>query len=156
MKPWLALMGFLAICLLAGVLGGQVTAQSVTDWYPLIVKPSWNPPSWVFAPMWTALYVLMAVAAWLVWRRNARHPRVRLAIILFFVQLFLNALWSFVFFGAHEIGLAALNIAALWLVLAATIWAFFLVSTWAGALMLPYLAWVSFAGALNFAIWRLN
>jgi translocator protein len=156
MKPWLALTGFIAVCLLTGVLGGQVTAQAITDWYPLISKPSWNPPAWVFAPVWTVLYILMAVAAWLVWRRNARMPRVKLALALFFVQLFLNGLWPFVFFGAHEIGLAVINIAALWVVLVATIWAFFRISRWAGTLMLPYLAWASFAAALNAEIWRLN
>lgn len=156
MKPWLALVGFLALCLLAGTMGGMVTAQSIDDWYPLITKPSWNPPSWVFAPVWTTLYILMAVAAWLVWRQGALFSGVKLALILFFVQLALNALWPFVFFGAHEIGLAFLNIALLWAVLALTVWAFFSVSTWAGILLMPYLAWVSFAGFLNYTIWQLN
>jgi translocator protein len=155
-NPWLALTGFLLICFLAGGLGGWATAQSVTEWYPTINKPAWNPPSWVFAPVWTTLYVMMAIAAWLVWKRDARFTGVRLALILFFVQLFLNALWPFVFFSAHQIGLALFNIAALWLVLALTVWAFFGVSKWAGALMLPYLAWVSFAGFLNYMIWQLN
>jgi translocator protein len=156
MKPWLALVGFLAICLLSGVLGGMVTAQSIDDWYPLIAKPSWQPPSWVFAPVWTTLYLLMAVAAWLVWRHGARFSGVRFALVLFFVQLALNALWPFVFFGAHEIGLAVVNIMALWIVLALTIWAFFGVSAWAGILMLPYIAWVTFAGFLNYTIWQMN
>jgi translocator protein len=156
MKPWLAFVGFLAVCLLAGILGGAVTAQSISEWYPLINKPSWNPPSWIFGPVWTTLYVLMAMAAWLVWRQGMRFSGVKLALILFFVQLALNALWPFVFFGAHEIGLAFLNIMLLWAVLALTISAFFSISMWAGLLMLPYIAWVSFAAFLNYTIWQLN
>jgi translocator protein len=156
MKPWFALAGFLAICLLAGALGGAVTAQSITGWYALINKPAWNPPSWVFAPVWTTLYIMMAVSAWLVWRKGWRHSGVKLALLLFFAQLALNALWPLVFFGAQEIGLAVVTIAALWTVLALTIWASAGVSMWAGILLLPYIAWVSFAGFLNYTIWQLN
>jgi translocator protein len=156
MKPWLALAGFLALCLLTGTLGGIVTAESLDNWYALISKPPWNPPSWIFAPVWTTLYVLMAVAAWLVWRRGTHGAAVKSALVLFFLQLALNGLWPFVFFGAHEIGLAVANIAALWIVLALTIWGFFGVSIWAGILMLPYIAWVTFASVLNYVIWQLN
>lgn len=148
------LAGFLVVCLVTGLLGGWVTAQSVGSWYPTLVKPSWNPPAWVFGPVWTALYVLMAVAAWRVWRRQG--PGRRRALFLFFGQLFLNGLWSFLFFGAQSPGLALVDIAALWLALATTALAFFSRDRLAGILMIPYLAWVSFAAVLNLAIWRLN
>ncbi len=155
-NQWLALAGFVAICLLAGALGGWITTQSVAEWYPTLNKPSWNPPSWVFAPVWTTLYVMMAVAAWLVWKKTPRAPGLRLALGLFFIQLALNCLWSFLFFGARNPAWALVDIVALLAVLAATTWAFFNHSRLAGALMLPYLAWVSFAAFLNFTIWQLN
>jgi len=148
------LAGFLVVCLATGLLGGWVTAQSVSSWYPTLVKPSWNPPAWVFGPVWTALYVMMAVAAWRVWKRQG--PGKHRALFLFFGQLFLNGLWSFLFFGAQSPGLALVDIAVLWLALAATILAFFSRDRLAGVLMIPYLAWVSFAVVLNLAIWRLN
>lgn len=155
-KHWVGLAGFIAICLLTGALGGWATSQSVVEWYPTLNKPAWNPPAWVFAPVWTTLYVMMAVAAWLVWKKAPRGSGVRLALVLFFVQLALNCLWSFLFFGARSPGLALVEIVALLATLAATTWAFFNHSRLAGALMLPYLAWVSFAAFLNFTIWQLN
>lgn len=155
-KQWIVLAGFIAICLLAGALGGWVTSQSVVEWYPTLNKPAWNPPAWVFAPVWTTLYVVMAVAAWLVWKKAPRGSGVRFALVLFFVQLALNCLWSFLFFGARSPGWALVDIVALHATLAVTTWAFFNHSRWAGALMLPYLAWVSFAAFLNFTIWQLN
>ena len=105
-RQWIVLAGFIAICLLAGALGGWVTSQSVAEWYPALNKPAWNPPAWVFAPVWTTLYVMMAVAAWLVWKKAPRGSGVRLALVLFFVQLALNCLWSFLFFGARSPGWA--------------------------------------------------
>jgi benzodiazapine receptor len=153
---WIGLAGFIAICLLTGALGGWVTSQSVVEWYPTLIKPAWNPPAWVFAPVWTTLYVLMAVAAWLVWKKTPRGSGIRLALVLFFIQLALNCLWSFLFFGARSPGWAFVDIIVLLAALAATNWAFFKHSRLAGALMLPYLAWVSFAAFLNFAIWQLN
>jgi benzodiazapine receptor len=155
-RQWIGLAGFIAICLLAGALGGWVTSQSVVDWYPTLNKPAWNPPAWVFAPVWTTLYVMMAVAAWLVWKETPRGSGVRLALALFFVQLSLNCLWSFVFFGAHSPGWAFVDIIVLLSALAATTGMFFKHSRLAGTLMLPYLAWVSFAAFLNFTIWQLN
>jgi tryptophan-rich sensory protein len=155
-RQWIGLAGFVAICLLAGALGGWVTSQSVVEWYPTLNKPAWNPPAWIFAPVWTTLYVMMAVAAWLVWKKGRRGSGARLALALFFIQLALNCLWSFLFFGARSPGWALVDIVALLAALAATTWAFFHHSRLAGALMLPYLAWVSFAGFLNFTIWQLN
>ncbi len=155
-KQWIGLAGFIAICLLTGALGGWVTSQSVIEWYPTLNKPAWNPPAWVFAPMWTTLYVMMAVAAWLVWKKVPRGSGVRLALVLFFAQLALNCLWSFLFFGARSPAWALIDIFVLLAALAATTAAFFNHSRLAGALMLPYLAWVSFAAFLNFTIWQLN
>jgi tryptophan-rich sensory protein len=155
-NQWAALAGFVALCLLAGAAGGWATAQSVSDWYPTLAKPSWTPPNAIFGPVWTALYIAMGFAAWLVWRKDARFAGVRAALILFFIQLALNTLWSFLFFGFRAPGLALIDILVLLLVLALTVWAFFQHSRWAGLIMAVYLAWVAFATALNFAIWRLN
>jgi tryptophan-rich sensory protein len=152
---WTALALFVAGCLLVGVVGGISTASSVGTWYPALNKPSWNPPKSIFAPVWTLLYVTMAVSAWLVWRRRETDD-VGLAMLLFGLQLALNAGWSMVFFGLRQPGVAALEIALLWLSIAATLWAFARVSKMAAWLLVPYLGWVSFAAALNFAIWRLN
>ncbi len=125
------------------------------EWYASLRKPSWNPPNWVFAPVWTALYLLMAVAAWLVWREGGleRHAR---ALGWFGLQLFLNGLWSPLFFGLKRPGLAFLNLVLLWLALVATIEAFWRVRRTAAGLLLPYLAWVTFAGALNLVVWQMN
>jgi tryptophan-rich sensory protein len=151
-RQWLVLLALVALCLGVGALGGWITAQSVTEWYPTLAKPSWTPPNWLFAPAWTTLYILMAAAAWLVWKAgNARG-----ALLLFAAQLLLNLAWSFLFFGARSPGLGLLDIAALWLAIAATIFAFSLRSRAAAFLMLPYLMWVSYASALNAAIWILN
>lgn len=125
------------------------------DWYAALHKPSWNPPPWVFGPAWTFLYITMAVAAWLVWREGGWKAQ-RRALGLFIVQWFLNALWTPLFFGAHLPGVAFGEIVLLWLAIAATLVAFWRVKKAAGLLLVPYLAWVSFAAALNFSIWRLN
>jgi tryptophan-rich sensory protein len=147
-----ALIGFVVLCLAVGGLGGWVTAVPVVEWYPSIAKPSWTPPSWVFGPVWTLLFILMGIAAWLVWRSgNARG-----AMILFGAQLLLNLAWSVLFFGARSPGLGLVDIVPLWITIAATIFAFSLRSRVAAFLMVPYLAWVSFATALNAAIYMLN
>ncbi len=155
-SQWVVLAGFVLLCLGVGAVGGWVTAAAVRDWYPALVKPAWNPPSWIFGPVWTTLYVMMGVAAWLVWRSNPRFSAIRLAMILFFVQLALNCLWSFLFFGGRSPGLALVDIAALFVVLGLTVTAFFPHSKPAGFLLLPYLAWVGFATALNASMWWLN
>ncbi len=152
MRQGLALVGFLVLCLGVGGLGGWATLQAVVEWYPTLVKPSWQPPSWLFGPVWTVLYIMMAIAAWLVWRVGNAGA----ALVLFGGQLLLNLAWSFLFFGARSPGLALLDIGALWLTIAATIFAFALKSRIAAFLMVPYLCWVSFATALNGAIWTLN
>jgi translocator protein len=151
-NQWLVFGGFVVVSFAAAALGGVTTAGAVRDWYPTIAKPTWTPPSWIFGPVWTALYAMMAVAAWLVWRRVGWGG----ALVWFAVQLALNAAWSPVFFGMHRIGLALVNIMLLWLAIAGTTVAFWRVVPVGGWLFVPYLAWVSFATALNFAIWRLN
>jgi tryptophan-rich sensory protein len=125
------------------------------EWYAGLVKPAFNPPNWVFGPVWTLLYAMMAVSAWLVWRGRAAAP-VGLALAVYGVQLVLNALWSWLFFGVHALGVAFVEIVLLWLAIAATAVLFWRVNRLAGALFIPYLAWVGFAAILNFSLWRLN
>lgn len=152
MRQWLVLAGFLALCLCVGSAAGLVTGPAVAEWYPTLVKPSWRPPNWLFAPAWTVLYIMMAVAAWLVWKTgNSKN-----ALMIWGGQLLLNFAWSFMFFGARSPGLGLINIIALWLAIAATIFAFSLKSRLAAFLMVPYLCWVSFALALNASIFMLN
>lgn len=152
LNKWLVLAGLLALCLAIGAGAGWITRPAVIEWYPTLNKPSFNPPNWVFAPVWTTLYIMMAIAAWLVWKAgNAKG-----ALILFFAQLALNFAWSFLFFGARSPWLGLVGIGMLWLALLATVLAFFQKSKPAGLLMVPYLAWVSFASVLNFSIWQLN
>ena len=151
----IVLLGLVVLCVGSGFIGSLFTASSVDSWYQDIEKPGFTPPSWVFGPVWSALYVIMAVAAWLVWRER-EHASVAPALTLFFVQLALNFAWSLLFFGMESPLAGLIDIAALWLALAATIVAFWRVRPLAGMLLLPYFAWVSFAAALNFEIWRLN
>lgn len=121
-------------------------------WYAALNKPAWNPPAWVFGPAWTLLYLLMAIAAWLVWMRDGWRRPLR----LYFVQLALNAAWTPIFFGAHQLGWALVEIMALWAAILLTMLGFRRVNPAAGALFVPYLAWVTFAMVLNFTLWRLN
>lgn len=152
-NQWLVLAGLILLCLVTGMIGGIASAGAIDTWYRTLAKPSWNPPDWVFGPVWTTLYVMMAVAAWLVWRTR---DRVWPAMALFFVQLALNLLWSLLFFGARSPGLALIEVVFLWGGVLLTMLAFFGRQTVAGWLFVPYLAWVSFAGVLNFAIWSMN
>lgn len=154
MSSFLSLVGWLAACFATAAVGGIATSTSVSTWYQGLNKPSWNPPSWVFGPVWTLLYILMAVAMWLVWRTDS--PNRTPAATLFVIQLILNALWSWLFFGWRMPGAAAVEIVVLWVVIAATTLIFARTSGVAAALMLPYLVWVAFASVLNFTIWRLN
>ena len=147
----LVLAGWLALCFAAS---GTAVFVSTGGWYASLHKPSWNPPAWVFAPVWTLLYVMMAIAAWLVWREGGWKAQGR-ALGLFLLQWLLNALWTPLFFGMRRSRLAFVEITTRWLVLAAAL-VWFWQRKAAGVLLSPYLAWVSFAAALNFNIWRLN
>jgi benzodiazapine receptor len=151
----MGLLILVAICLGAGAVGSLFTSPSIPTWYATLQKPSWTPPSWLFAPVWTLLYLAMAVAAWLVWRKGGLAGA-KLALALFAFQLILNVCWSAIFFSARMPGLAFAEIVLLWLMILATIIAFRPISQAGALLMLPYLLWVGFASALNFAIWRLN
>ncbi len=151
----LGLVGFLLACFVVSGIGGLVTASSVGGWYATLDKPAFNPPDWVFAPVWTMLYVLMAVAAWRVWRTGATTER-RNALIAFAVQLALNLLWSILFFGLQLIGMALLEISLLLSAIAVCAVLFWRVEHLAGWLLVPYLAWVAFATALNLSLWLLN
>ena len=145
----------LALCFTAAAIGAWMTSVSLATWYPGLTKPRWNPPDWVFGPVWTLLYVMMAIAAWLV-GRNHRWRSAILPLGLFGGQLLLNVLWSGLFFALQNPGAVLVDVVLLWLVILATLIAFVRVKPEAGLLLVPYLAWVSFATALNFAIWRLN
>jgi benzodiazapine receptor len=145
-----------AVPLAVGALSGFATARGVSIWYPTLVKPSFNPPAWVFGPVWTVLYVMMGVAAFLIWKTGFETDGVKLALALFAVQLALNGLWSILFFGMRSPGLALVEIVLLWLAIVGTIWSFWRVEPLAGALLLPYWAWVSFASVLNGSLWWLN
>jgi benzodiazapine receptor len=147
-----ALVGWLALSFTAAAMGGFFLPG---EWYTSLRKPSWNPPNWIFGPVWTVLYATMAVAAWLVWKRGGFAGQ-RLALYLFLIQILLNALWSPLFFGMRNPGLAFVDIVLLWLAVLATVVAFWKTRPLTGALLVPYVAWVTFASVLNFAIWRLN
>jgi translocator protein len=149
MNKWLVLIGLLVLCLAVGAGAGFLTAQSVLTWFPTLIKPSFNPPSWLFGPVWTTLYIMMAVAAWLVWLRQG-------SLVLFYVQLALNFAWSLLFFGLHSPALALVDIVAMWVLILLTLLAFWKTDRRAGWLLVPYLAWVSFASVLNASIWWLN
>lgn len=155
LRSALVLAGLLVATLGVAGVGGWFTSMGMPEWYASLRKPAFNPPSWIFGPVWTTLYVLMAIAAWLVWR-SAGWRNGRKALTLFFVQLALNLAWSGIFFALQSPGWAMAEIVALWLAILATTILFFRHSTIAGALMVPYLLWVSFAAVLNGAIAWLN
>jgi benzodiazapine receptor len=150
----LGLIVSMAVALAVGAVGGLATASSVTDWYTTLHKPWFNPPNALFAPVWTLLYILMGVAAWLVWRR--RRPGGGQALALYGLQLLLNLAWPLVFFGLHSPRLGLVDIAFLLVALLATIVAFYRIDRVAAVLLLPLAAWTAFAAALNAAIWRMN
>ena len=151
-KSFFALLGWIGLTFLAPAAGYRARPDT---WYARLTKPKFNPPAWVFAPVWTGLYLAMAVAAWLVWERGGWTAQ-KLPLALYLAQLLLNAAWTPLFFGAHRIGLALVDIVLQWLAIAATFFLFIRVNQFAGWLFVPYLAWVSFAAVLNFNIWRTN
>lgn len=152
---WIGLAVFIAVCLGAGGVGAIATTPEIDGWYQTLAKPAWNPPGRVFGPVWTTLYLLMAIAAWQVWK-PAGFKAAAVPLTLFGVQLVLNVCWSWIFFVLHQPGWAFVELAILWLAILATTVTFFRRSHLAGWLLVPYLAWVSFAAVLNFTIWRLN
>jgi translocator protein len=155
MKQMGMLLLSIAICFAVSGLGALFTRQSVSQWYPVLLKPAWNPPAWVFGPVWSTLYLMMAIAAWLVWRERGFKAGAG-ALGLFALQLAFNAAWSPLFFGLRSPLAGLIDIIPMWAAILATAIAFWRISWPAGALLIPYWLWVSFATALNFAIWRLN
>ncbi|MDD3150530.1 MAG: tryptophan-rich sensory protein, partial [Candidatus Gastranaerophilales bacterium] len=146
---------------LAGIIGSVFTRPSIAGWYAGLVKPALNPPAWVFGPVWTTLFALMGIAAFLVWSSYAKASEdkkkgIKIALTLFGIQLTLNTLWSIIFFGLHNPGLAFIEIIFLWLAIIATIIAFAKISRPAAWFLVPYIIWVSFAGYLNYSIWQVN
>lgn len=154
-RRWFGLAAFLAVSFAAGGVGNLLGGSGVREWYPTLTKPSFTPPAWVFGPVWSLLYAMMGVAAWLVWRERGLR-RAAGAMILFAAQLVCSAAWSGLFFGLRSPGAALADIAALWGLLVATVAAFWRIRPAAAALLLPYLGWVSFAAILNYEFWRLN
>jgi tryptophan-rich sensory protein len=146
----------IAIPLIIGFTSGFFSATGVGTWYQTIIKPSWNPPNWIFGPVWTALYILMGVALYLVWKQPDSQAQKTTAIIFFGVQLMLNFFWSFIFFKQHAIGGALIEIVVLWVFILITIFSFASINKLAAWLLVPYISWVSFAGILNYTIWQLN
>jgi len=156
-KSWIVLVQCIALCLAVELSAGWLTSFSVNTWYPTLVKPSWTPPSWIFGPVWTLLYISMGVSLWLIWRKNQSVENNNLVPYIFFgVQLFLNFLWSGLFFGLRSPELALIDIMALWFAIGGTVVSFWQVDKFAALLLIPYWAWVTFAAVLNAAIRVLN
>ena len=151
--PMLALLAAAVVGVM--VVGGMTTASAIPDWYSAIRRPSWTPPNWVFGPAWTLLYALMTIAAWMVWRRRRLTP-IGAAMAAWWIQLAFNLGWTLLFFGLRRPDLALAEIALLWLAIAATLFLFWRVRPLAGLLLVPYLAWVSYAASLNGGIVALN
>jgi tryptophan-rich sensory protein len=143
-------------CLLAGFVGSAATMPSIPTWYASLQKPAFNPPNWIFAPVWTTLFIMMGVAAFLVWDKGLENKKVRISLAIFCLQLLLNVLWSVLFFGMHSPLYAFIDIMMLWASILATIIYFHRISAAAAYLLIPYILWVSFASALNLFIVILN
>jgi tryptophan-rich sensory protein len=155
-KKIIPFIASILICQLAGIIGAAFTISAIPLWYNTLTKPSFNPPSWVFGPVWTILYFMMGVALFIVWTSKSKSKEKIEAISIFFLQLSLNALWSPIFFGAQSPFMGLIIIILLWITILLTIIKFFKVSKIAGGLLVPYFLWVSFATILNFSIWQLN
>ncbi len=157
MNKALRCIGAILLCEAAGILGTFFTASQIQTWYLTeLIRPSFSPPNWLFGPVWTILYALMGISLFLVWEQKKRNKEWQGAITIFFVQLFLNAIWTPIFFGMHALGFAFGVIIAMWLAIVLTIIVFYRQKKVAGYLLIPYLLWASFASVLNGAIWYLN
>lgn len=150
----LKLVGSIALCQSAGLIGSFFTVSSIQNWYNLLNQPSFRPPNWLFGPVWTILYTLMGISFYLIWIKKG--PLVKQALTIFLIHLFFNATWSIVFFGLHNIFLALINILVIWVFIVVLINKFWSLDKRASILLIPYLAWVSFATILNYSIWILN
>jgi len=157
MQKYLRIIYCVTICLVIGFLSGKVTQSSIATWYPTLEKPFFNPPNWLFAPVWTLLYIFMGIAAGLVWNElNSKEKEVKNALKFFIIQLGLNALWSYLFFGLNNVFLAAVEVILLLLMIYETYLKFKPINKNSSYLLIPYMAWVSFASVLTWSIWWLN
>lgn len=156
MKSKIVLISSIVLCELAGIVGSVFTFPSIDSWYSKLLKPSFSPPNWVFAPVWVLLYLLMGVSAYLVWEKGIKKKNVKDSLEVFGLQLVLNTLWSLVFFGLQSPFYGLIEIVLLWVAILATMVKFHKISKTATLLLLPYILWVSFAMILNFYVWRLN
>ena len=146
----------IVLCVVIGSLGSIFTTSAIGTWYSAIAKPSWTPPNWTFAPVWTTLFILMGFALYFVWNKGLKTKGVKTALEIFGVQFALNVLWSFLFFGLRSPLYGFVGIIALWLAIAATIWKFYRISKPAAYALLPYIIWVTIATALNYSVFVLN
>ena len=144
------------IVFLAGAVGTVYTLKEITTWYVSLLKPGWTPPNWAFGPIWSTLYVLMGISLFLVWREGLGRKDVRIAILVFAIQLFLNVLWSIIFFGTHNIFWGLVFVIILWISILINIIVFYRISKPAGLILIPYLLWVSIASYLNYSVFLLN
>lgn len=156
MQNWLKLIISLALPQMVGGISAYFTSTGTGSWYQTIRKPEWNPPDWLFAPVWTALYIMMGIAFYLIWKEPIAIPKKRPAVIFWSLQLSLNFFWSFLFFNQHQIGWSLIEIVGLWLIILITIFLFARIRKVAAWLFVPYISWVTFAGILTFTIWKLN
>lgn len=156
MKNWVKAIISLALPQLAGLAGAAFTETDEGSWYRALQKPSWNPPGWLFAPVWTTLYILMGISFYIVWKSTADKRLKRPAMLVWILQLVFNLFWTVIFFYAHQPGYAFAEIAILWLLILFTIFLFARINKPAAWLLVPYISWVSFAAILNYTIWGLN
>jgi len=152
---FLKLVVSIILCQIAGLLGALFTTPAIPTWYATLKKPFFNPPNWIFSPVWISLFILMGISLFFVWRRTD-HPKFKITFFFFFVQLIFNVLWSIAFFGLKSPLLGLIDIILLWIAILLTIQNFLKISKFAGVLLIPYLLWVSFAALLNFSLWLLN
>lgn len=155
-KNFFKLVAAVLVCQLAGGIGALFTSSAIPVWYESLVRPALNPPNWIFGPVWTTLYLLMGISLFLIWQKGFKHKEVKIAVGVFAVQLVLNSIWSIIFFGMQNPGLALVEIVVLWFAILASIILFYKISKPASYLLVPYILWVSFATYLNYAIWMLN
>ncbi|MDB5196035.1 MAG: tryptophan-rich sensory protein [Flaviaesturariibacter sp.] len=154
MKNWVKLVLSIAIPQIVAATAAYFTVTGVGTWYKTIQRPAWNPPNWVFGPVWTMLYLMMGIAFFLIWKSSSPYRKV--PVLLWATQLVVNFLWSFLFFGKHQIGWAMIDLVVLWLLILLTIFSFARINKTAACLLVPYISWVSFAGILNYTICVLN
>lgn len=146
----------LILPLVAGFVGSIFTTPAINSWYTTLIKPSFNPPNWIFGPVWTFLFILMGISLYIVWTSDINKNKKRVAMVVFFGHLVLNTLWSIIFFGLNNPFFAFVEIVILWISILITAFLFFRIKKIAGILFIPYIVWVSFASVLNFSIWQLN